>query len=74
MSNEEHPTRFPPPLSQSKMVDGFRGPDISAPFMECGQKVQLRADWVVCIRQMGHPVRMDFGHSNGYAEWAFDER
>lgn len=69
----EHPARFPPPLSRSKVVDGKRVPIMEAPTVECGQKVELRGiGWVVCIREAGHPVYIDWGHNNGYVEWAFD--
>lgn len=68
----EHPVRFPPPLSRSKLVDGIRVPVMERPFIECGEKVQLGGVWVVCIRRKGHPMFINYAHSNGYSEWCFD--
>ena len=62
--SSEIPVRFAPPLSDS---DRF-----TKPFMECGAKVRLAGKLVACVRSKGHPVRINFGHSNGYDEWCFD--
>lgn len=69
----EQPIRTPPPLAQSKVVNGKRVPVIEQPFMECGQKVELRGiGWVQCVRRAGHLTDLVLGHSNGYTQWAFD--
>jgi len=70
----EHAQRFPPPLGRVKRINGVRTPVIEAPVMECGNSVHLRGiGLVVCIRKVGHPVAINFGHSNGYEEWCFEE-
>lgn len=66
------PARFPPPLMRSKVVAGERVPIVERPFVECGQEVRLRGKLVVCIRRAGHPVFINYGHTNGYDEWCFD--
>lgn len=69
----EHPISTPPPLAQSKVVNGKRVPIMETPTIECGQKVELRGiGWVVCIRRKGHLTDLTLGHSNGYTQWAFD--
>lgn len=69
------PQRFPPPLGRVTVgKDGLIYPVMEAPFIECGQRVTLRGVGLVeCIRRMGHPVAIHYGHSNGYEEWCFDE-
>lgn len=72
--SKEHPIRFPPPLARTQIgSDGKRHQVIEEPFMECGQQTTLRGIGdVVCVRRLGHPVRINYGHTNGYAEWSFD--
>ena len=68
----EYPVRFPPPLARSEVdAQGRRIPVMQKPFVECGEQVRLRGVLVVCIRRSGHPVRINYGHSNGYDEWCF---
>lgn len=43
------------------------------PLIVCGKRVRLRGKLVECIRRAGHPVTMNYGHSNGIDEWAFEE-
>ena len=62
--SHELPTRFPPLLSRSTVN--------SDPFIECGQLAPLGGEWVVCIREKGHPIFTNYAHSNGYEEWCFD--
>jgi hypothetical protein len=67
------PQRFPPPLSESERgPNGERRPVIQPPFIECGQTTRLGGVLVTCIRRQGHPVRINYGHTNGYTEWTFD--
>jgi hypothetical protein len=70
----EFPKRFPPPLGRVTVgADGFIYPVTEEPFIECGQRVTLRGVGLVeCIRRKGHPVAINYGHSNGYEEWCFD--
>jgi hypothetical protein len=69
----EIPVRFPPPLSRSTVNrQGIREPVMENPVIECGMEARLGGQLVVCIRRAGHPVRINYGHSNGYTEWAFD--
>jgi len=73
MASEEHPYRFPPPLGRSKQdAEGNIVPVMEPPFIECGHRATLSGTPVECIRRKGHPVRINYGHSNGYLEWAFD--
>ena len=69
----EIPVRTPPPLIRSKVVNGKRVPIMEPTFVECGQQVRLSGNLVVCIRRKGHPVAINYGHTNGYDEWCFDE-
>lgn len=70
----EIPARFPPPLSRSTVgADGMRVPVMEKPVVECGMVTRLGGELVVCIRRAGHPVFINYAHSNGYKEWAFDE-
>lgn len=72
---KEIPVRYPPPLSRSTIgPNGQRIPVMESPFVECGQLARLGGVLVVCIRQAGHPVRINYGHSNGYTEWTFDSQ
>ncbi|MFF2054125.1 hypothetical protein ACFVU2_21140 [Leifsonia sp. NPDC058194] len=68
------PKRFPPPLARHTTdSNGLNRPVMEPPFVECGQTVTLRGvGLVTCIRRKGHPVAMNYGHSNGYEEWLFD--
>jgi hypothetical protein len=72
----EIPKRFPPPLGRVTMGrDGIVRPVIEDRVFipECGQITRLRGvGLVVCVRRKGHPVAINYGHSNGYVEWCFD--
>lgn len=74
---QEIPQRFPPPLGRvTRGKDGLIYPVVEDRIFipECGQIVRLRGvGLVVCIRPKGHPVFINYGHSNGYVEWCFDE-
>jgi hypothetical protein len=69
---QQIPVRLPPPLGRSKVVNGVRVPIMEQPVIECGQEVRLAGKLVVCIRRFGHPVAINYGHTNGYDEWCFD--
>lgn len=70
----EIPVRFPPPLARSRVnADGVREPVMEPPVVECGMVTRLGGKLVECIRRAGHPVLINYAHSNGYEEWAFDE-
>lgn len=61
----ETPIRIPPALGRPGVLE--------KPIIECGQQVRLRGKLVICIREINHPVRINYGHSNGIDEWCFDE-
>ena len=76
--SREIPKRFPPSpdMRVRRGKDGLIYPvERTEPFIpECGQLARLRGEGlVVCIRRKGHPVAINYGHSNGYVEWCFDE-
>lgn len=62
----EIPVRYPPSLVASS-------DSMEPPVVECGMVTRLGGELVQCIRRAGHPVRLDFAHTNGYKKWAFDE-
>jgi hypothetical protein len=69
----EQPQRFPPPHPKTtRNADGTVSPVMEPVVIECGQRARLGGVLVECIRRVGHPVRINYGHSNGYTEWAFD--
>lgn len=72
----ETPWRFPPPLLEARLnpETGLRGPVLRPVFVECGKRVRIQGRLVQCIRRAGHPVRINYGHSNGFVEWAFEEK
>lgn len=70
----EIPVRFPPPLTHPvRGTDGLLHPVMEAPVIDCGMVTRLGGQLVVCIRRKGHPVFINYAHSNGYSEWCFDE-
>lgn len=71
MTEQRIPVRFPPELMRSEVVNGVRVPVLEAPVAECGKLATLRGKPVICIRRAGHPVRINYGHTNGYDEWCF---
>jgi len=74
MTMTEFAQRFPPPLSRSTVNEkGERVPMIEPSFVECGHRVHIKGVLVECIRRKGHPVALNFAHTNGYVEWVFDE-
>lgn len=72
---DEIPWRFPPPLLETRRnpATGLVEPVMRPVFVECGKRVHIRGRLVQCIRRAGHPVRINYAHSNGYVEWAFEE-
>lgn len=70
-----YPQRFPSPLGRTTIdAQGVRHPVMEEPFIECGQLATLRGvGLVVCVRRKGHPVAINYGHTNGYEEWCFNE-
>jgi hypothetical protein len=73
-NRQEIPQRFPPPLGRVKTVNGVNYPvtEDRVFIPECGQLARLRGVLVVCVRPKGHPVAINYGHSNGYVEWCFE--
>ncbi len=51
-----------------------RVPVMRPPVVVCAQRVAIAGRFVECVRRAGHPVAINYAHTDGVVEWCFDER